>query len=363
MTQNIKELADQLNLSAAGDLTLSVSGLAEPQTARHDQLAVAMAPMYADGLAAGQAQVAILWEGADWQALGLKAAIFATRPRVAMAGLTGVMDQGQHLAAGIHPSAVIDPTAELSEGVSIGPMAVVGERAVIGAGTVIGPLAFVGADVVMGNMCFVREHASIGARCVLGDRVILQPGARLGGDGFSYVTAEKSHVETARATMGDPGTGDSQSWMRIASVGAVTLGDDVEIGSNANIDNGTIRDTVIGRGTKVDSLVQVGHNCTIGENCLLCGQSGLAGSVVLGSNVVIGGKASVADNLTIGDNAVIAGNSGVASSVPAGRMVMGYPAVKMETFTEIYKAQRRLPRLLRDFAALRKSVSKDEPKG
>ena len=358
MTVTIQALATALGLEVAGEVALTVTGVAEPQDAGAADLAIAMAPKYAEALAQGQARAAILWDGADWQELGLEAAIFATRPRVAMAGLTRTLDAGQHFGDGIHPSAVIDPSAELAEEVSVGPMAVVGPRARIGAGSVIGPLAFVGADSVLGRGCFLREHASVGARCSLGDRVILQPGARIGGDGFSYVTPEVSAVETARANLGDPGTGDDQAWLRIHSVGAVTLGDDVEVGSNANIDNGTIRDTRIGRGTKVDSLVQVGHNCVVGENCLLCGQAGLAGSVQLGNNVVVGGKASVADNLTIGDNAVIAGNSGVASSVPAGRMVMGYPAVKMDTFTDLYKAQRRLPRLLRDFATLQKAVSK-----
>ena len=358
MSFSIQALADQLGLEAAGDTDLTVASLAEPQEAGAAELAVAMAPKYAEDLPKGAAQAAILWDGADWQALGLRAAIFATRPRVAMSGLTQAFDAGQHFGGDIHPSAVIDPSAELAAGVSVGPMSVIGPRARIGAGCVIGPQCFVGADVVMGQGCFLREQVSIGARCVLGDRVILQPGARIGGDGFSYVTPEISAVETARANLDDPGTGDAQAWLRIHSVGAVSLGDDVEVGSNANIDNGTVRSTRIGRGTKVDSLVQIGHNCTVGENCLICGQAGLAGSVVLGNNVVVGGKASIADNLSVGDNAVIAGNSGVASNVPAGRMVMGYPAIKMDTFKEIYTASRRLPRLMRDFASLQKAVSK-----
>ena len=354
----IREIAQALGAEAAGDLDFVISGAAEPQDAGGDRLAMAMDPKYADKLAQGSAQSAILWEGADWEAMGLKAAIFASRPRMAMAGVTAKLDPGQHFGAGIHPSAVVDPTAELGDNVTVGPLAVIGPRAKIGAHSVIGPQCFIGADVTIGENAALREAVTIGARVTIGDRFRSQPGARVGGDGFSYVTPEVSGVEKARESLGDQGEVRAQSWERIHSLGSVTIGNDVELGSNATIDNGTIRDTVIGDGSKLDNQVHIGHNTRVGRDCLLCGQAGISGSVEIGNNVVLGGKVGVSDNLFIGDGVIAGGSSIILSNVPAGRVILGYPAVKMETHTEIYKAQRRLPRLMRDIEALKKAVFK-----
>ena len=145
--------------------------------------------------------------------------------------------------------------------------------------------------------------------------------------------------------------------MRINSLGAVRIGDDVEVGANCCIDRGTVADTTIGDGTKIDNLVQLGHNVKVGETCLICGQVAVGGSTVIGDRVVLGGKAAVADHLTIGANAVITGNSGVASNVPANRIMMGYPAVRMDQNVEMYKALRRLPRLIARLEAAQKPVS------
>lgn len=354
----VRQIADALGVEAQGELDLCILRAAEPQDAGPDDLAMATSPKYADGLAAGGARVALLWEGADWQALGLKAAIFATRPRMAMSGVTVLLDQGQGFSTGIHPSAVIDPAAKLADDVSIGPMTVIAAGAKIGKGSVIGPHCFIGMDVELGPEAQLREMVSIGARAKIGARFRAQPGARIGGDGFSYVTPEVSGAENVRKTLGDQGDAKPQSWLRIHSLGAITIGDDVEIGCNCTIDNGTIRDTEIGSGTKLDNLVHVGHNTRIGRDCLLCGQSGISGSVDIGNNVVLGGQCGVGDNLFVGDGAIAAGGSKILSNVPAGRVVMGYPAVKMETHTDIYKVQRRLPRLMRDLDALKKAVFK-----
>lgn len=354
----IRQIADALGAEAQGDLELTVTGAAEPQEAGPQQLAMAMAPKYAEGLSAGHAEAAMLWQGADWQALGLKAAIFAPRPRMAMSGLTAMLDPGQGFAVGIHPTAVIDPSAELGADVSVGPFCVIGARARIDDRSVIGPQCFIGTDAVIGCDAQLREMVSIGARARIGERFRAQPGARVGGDGFSYVTPEVSGVENARKTMGDQGDAKAQSWARIHSLGAVTIGDDVELGSNCTIDNGTIRDTVIGNGSKLDNLVHVGHNTRVGTDCLLCGQTGISGSVEIGNNVVLGGQCGVADNLFIGDGVVAGGGTKILSNAPAGRVIMGYPAVKMDTHTEMYKAQRRLPRLMRDIELLKKAVFK-----
>lgn len=358
MRFTIQQIAQSLGAEAAGDLELTIVRASEPGDATADDLALAMSPKYAEELGAGNAQAAIVWPNADWQAMGLKAAIFAPRPRMAMAGVTVMLDAGQGEGQGIHPSAVVDPSAQIGENVSIGPLTVIGANAIIGEGSVIGPHCFVGMGVRLGANSHLREMVSIGARATIGARFRAQPGARIGSDGFSFVTPEVSGVENARKSMGDTGDAKAQSWLRIHSLGAVEIGDDVEIGANSTIDNGTIRNTMIGSGTKLDNLVHVGHNARVGQDCLLCGQVGLSGSVDIGNNTVLGGQVGVADNLFIGDGVVAAGGTKILSNVPAGRVMMGYPAVKMETHTDIYKAQRRLPRILRDVDALKKAVSK-----
>lgn len=358
MSFTVGEIAQALGAEAAGDLDLRVEKAAEPQDATPDALALAMSPKYADELGTGQALAAIVWPGADWQAMGLKAVIFAPRPRMAMAGLTVMMDAGQGEGQGIHPSAVVDPSAQIGDNVSIGPLTVISANARIGSGSVIGAHCFIGLDASLGENAHLREMVSIGARAKIGHRFRAQPGARIGSDGFSFVTPEVSNVENARKSMGDTGDAKAQSWVRIHSVGAVEIGDDVEIGANSTIDNGTIRNTVIGSGTKLDNQVHVGHNTRIGKDCLLCGQVGLSGSIEIGYNVVLGGQVGIADNVFIGDGVVATGATKILSNVPAGRVMMGYPAVKMEIHTDIYKAQRRLPRILRDVDALKKAVSK-----
>ncbi len=345
----------------AGDLT--VTGAAEPAAAGPFDLAMAMDPRYAEGLAKGRARAAILWEGADWQALGLQAAIFAPRGRLAMARLTQVFDPGPGLPSGISPLAAIDPTAEIGEGASIGPFTVIGAGARIGPRARIAEQVSIGARVAIGADALILAGVKIGARVTIGDRFIAQPGCAIGGDGFSFVTEETSRVEAARATLGTPGETKPQPWQRIHSLGAVTIADDVEVGANSTIDRGTIRDTRVGRGTKIDNLVQVGHNVVVGEDCLLCAQCGVAGSTRIGNRVVLGGQVGVVDNIFVGDDVVVGGGSVVNSNAPAGRVLMGSPAVRMDLNVEIYKAQRRLPRILAQFAELQKTVKNLVDKG
>ncbi len=361
MQFTIEQIAQSLGAVAEGQTDLTILRAAEPGDAGPTDLAMAMSPKYAEALSGGSARAAVLWDGADWKSMGLAAAIFVQRPRMAMAGITTMLDRGQGVAEGIHPSAVIDPSAEIGDNVSIGPLAVVGPRAKIGAGSVIGPQCSIGMDAVLGEHALLREMVSIGARVQIGARFIAQPGARIGGDGFSFVTPEVSGAENVRKTMGDKGDAKDQSWLRIHSLGAVEIGDDVEVGSNSTVDNGTIRNTVIGDGSKLDNLVHVGHNTRVGRDCLLCGLTGVSGSVEIGNNVILGGQTGVVDNIFIGDGVISGGGTKILSNVPAGRVIMGYPGVKMETHTDIYKAQRRLPRIARDVEALKKAVFKQPP--
>lgn len=361
MSHTIEQIAAALGTHAVGAVEIEIDGIAEPADARPTQLALAMKPQFAEQLKEGAARAAVLWQDADWQALGLEAAILAPRPRYAMSGLTAMFDRGQGWPEGIHPTAVIHDGALLETGVSVGPFAVIEDGARIGAGCVIGPQCYVGQAARIGPQGFLREGVKIGARVEIGARFIAQPGVVLGGDGFSFVTPETSGVEEVRKSLGDRGEARAQSWARIHSLGGVEIGDDVEIGANTTVDRGTIRSTRVGDGTKIDNLVMIGHNVEIGRDCLICGHVGIAGSTRIGDHVVLGGKTGVSDNIFIGDNVITGGGTIVLANIPAGRVMLGYPAMKMDATMELFKSFRRLRRLFDDVARIKKTVSNPPP--
>ncbi len=363
MAHRLRDIATALGAEAVGDLDMVIMRASEPVNAGPDDLALAMDPRYADGLALGRARAAILWAGADWQALGLKAAIFAPRSRFAMAGLTRHLDPGPAIAPGVHPMAVIDPTATLGEGAAIGPFVTIGAGVTLGARARIASHVSIAEGATIGADALILQGARIGARVTIGDGFICQPGAVIGSDGFSFVTPEKSGVEEIRETLGKREGVRAQSWTRIHSLGSVTIGNNVEIGANVCVDRGTIRDTSIGSGTKLDNLVHVGHNVQIGEDCLLCGQVGIAGSARIGNRVVMGGQCGVNDNIFVGDDVIAGGATKIFTNAPAGRVLLGYPAVKMESHVEMQKALRRLPRLAARVATLEAVISKSHDKG
>lgn len=360
---SIEEIAAALGARAVGETSLRVAGLAEPASAGPDDLAVAMSPEYAEALAQGAARAALLWATADWEALGLRAAILVERPRLALSSATALFDVPEpQEGPAIHPTALIDPTVLLGPGARIGPYSVIGAGARIGASARVGAHVSIAAGAILGDDVVIDDGVRIGRRVRVGDRCHFHAGVAVGGDGFSYVTAEKSHVEAARESLGEAteGASSGQSWQKIHSLGGVVIGNDVEIGGNSNVDAGTIRATRIGDGTKIDALVQVGHNVVVGRNCLLCAHVAVGGSAVLGDNVVLGGQAGVADNVRVGDGVVAGGASKILSNVPAGRAILGYPAVKMSAHVESYKALRRLPRALAEWSRLKKKVSQDD---
>lgn len=226
--------------------------------------------------------------------------------------------------AGISGAAHIDPTAVLEADVTIEVGAVVGAGAEIGAGTLIGAGTVIGREVRIGRSAVIASGVTI-VHTLIGNRVIIHPGARLGQDGFGFVPGPSGHA-------------------KIPQIGRVIVQDDVEIGANTTIDRGSNRDTVIGEGTKIDNLVQIGHNCVIGRHCLIAGQVGISGSVTLGDFVMIGGAAGLRDHLTIGNGAQIAAAAGVASDIPEGGRWVGVPAQPMSSWLRELKALRRLAR-------------------
>jgi UDP-3-O-[3-hydroxymyristoyl] glucosamine N-acyltransferase len=208
--------------------------------------------------------------------------------------------------AGHAPGAAVHSTARLEGGVTIDPLAVIGPRAEVGAGTVIAAGAVIGPGVRIGRDCAIGAGSSI-LHALVGDRVIVHPGVRIGQDGFGFLPSPKGH-------------------QKIPQTRRLIIQDDVEIGANTAIDRGATRDTVIGEGTKIDNLVQIGHNCSIGRHCLIVSQVGISGSVTVGDFVMMGGQAGVGDHISIGAGAMIGARAGVMSNVPAGGRWAGYPA-------------------------------------
>ena len=358
---NIQDLAEALNGRAVGDVDRQITGAAEPQDASGGLLAIATSPKYVEELKVGQASIALLATGTNWKSLGLDAAILVERPRFAMATISSKLDINWRSGVNkVHPQAVIDPTAKIASGARVGAFCC------IGADVVVGRNAWLGTHISLANGCKIGENVTlfdgvrIGRDVIIGDHFIGHCGAVIGADGFSFVTPKQSAAENVRQTLGKSFSSDPQPYMRIHSLGSVLIGDGVEIGANSCIDRGTIRNTIIGDGSKFDNLVQVGHNVKIGTNCMICAQVGIAGSAILGNNVVLGGQTGVSDNLFIGDNVITGGATKVLSNIPAGRVMLGYPAMKMEAQLDIYKSLRRLPRMIQNISQLKKAISKSK---
>ena len=352
----VENLAKALGGTFEGEGSLTITHPAHPNEASASgAIAVATSAEFVEKLS--DAQAAILAAGTDWRALGLKAAIYVERPRYALSGVTAAFAPETDLKPGIHPSAVVEEGAELGDGVSLGPFVHIGTRAVVGKGAVILSHVSIGADAVIGEDALIHAGARVGARVTIGARVIIHQNAVIGADGFSFVTPQMGAVEAAKAGGGSRSDTQNTSLARIYSLGAVTLGDDVEVGACTSIDRGTLTDTRIGNGTKLDNQVQIGHNVQVGSTCMLCAQVGIAGSAVIGDRVVLGGKVGVADHVKIGSDVLVGAASAVATNIPSRNIMMGVPAVKRDEALRNVMALRRLPRLFETVDAIKKRLS------
>jgi UDP-3-O-[3-hydroxymyristoyl] glucosamine N-acyltransferase len=251
------------------------------------------------------------------------AAIVTAQPYLGFGRIAARLHPRPTPRPGIHPSAVIDAAAVIGPGCEIGAYAVIGARAEVGAGCVIGPHAVIAEGVVLGEGCRIGAHASL-SHCIAGRGVVLHPGARVGQEGFGFAATPEGRFET------------------IPQLGRVILGDLVEIGANSCVDRGSQGDTVLGAGTRLDNLVQIGHNVRTGRGCVIVAHVGISGSVTLGDGVQLGGQAGVAGHLHVGDRARIGAQSGVMNDVPAGTDVVGSPAWPAKETLRAFAALRRL---------------------
>ncbi len=299
-----------------------LSGVAPLQTATPDQVSYADHRRHAAALAATRAGAVIVPDELSRHLPPGSAAILTPTPRLGWAAVAALFHPLPPAVPGVHPSAVVDPTARVDPGAEIGPLAVIGAGAEIAAGCRIGPLAVIGAGVVLGRDCRVGAHVSV-SHAVAGERVVLYPGVRIGQDGFGF----------------EPGP---NGFVSVPQLGRVILEDDVEVGANSTIDRGSVGDTVIGAGSRLDNLVQIGHNVRLGRCCVIVAQAGISGSTVFEDFVVAAGQVGVAGHLHIGKGAKLGAKAGVMADVPAGLDVVGSPAVPVREFFRQVATLRRL---------------------
>lgn len=245
---------------------------------------------------------------------------------------------------GVHPSAVVDPTAKIEAGVAIGAGCRIGPSVCIGQGSVIHSGVTLMAGAVVGNDCELFPGVVVGDRCEIGDRTIIHPNVVIGADGFGY------HPSPALGKL-----------IKVPHIGMVRIGHDVEIGAGTCIDRAKFGATQIGDGCKIDNLCQIAHNCRLGRGCVLAGQVGLAGSVTLGDGVVMGGKVAVKDHVTIGDGAMLAACAAVMNDVPAKGKWGGYPAQNARDALREQAVLRKLPQLMRDFDEWSQAFKSSQP--
>jgi UDP-3-O-[3-hydroxymyristoyl] glucosamine N-acyltransferase len=330
----LRELAERLGCELHGDGDVEVRGVAGIDQAGPCDVTFLANPRYASHLAGTRAAAVILGPGHEAPV----ASLVTDQPYLAFARAVAVLRPPARPAPGTHPSAQVDPTAVLGPGVHVGALAVVGPGARVGARTAIHPHVVLYEGVEVGEDCVLHSGVQVRERCRLGNRVVVQNGAVIGGDGFGF----------ARDGAG--------RYQKFPQIGVVVIEDDVEVGALTAIDRAALSETRIGRGTKLDNLVQVGHSVTIGEDTVLAGQVGIAGSSRIGSRVMLAGQVGVAGHLTLGDGVIATAQTGIPSSVEKGTVVSGYPAIENRAWLRSSAVFARLPELQKRLRELERKV-------
>jgi UDP-3-O-[3-hydroxymyristoyl] glucosamine N-acyltransferase len=325
MKLTAKDLAAAVNATLEGPGEMEIASVASPERAGIHDLIYVESAKHAERAAASAAVFVLASREVT---LPGKTILRSAAPKLAFAKAAALLLEKPPIATGIHPTAIIAPLAQVAASASVGPFAVIGEDARIGDGTQIGPHAVIGAGCWIGNDCRLHARVTLYSGVRLGDRVEIHSGAVLGADGFGY-----AH-------------GEGRYW-KFPQVGIVEIGDDVEIGANTTIDRGSLEDTRIATGVKLDNLVHVAHNCEIGEHTVIAAQTGVSGSCSIGKNVIVGGQVGVGERCTLEDGAIIGGQAGISTgkTIRSGETVWGTPARALEKFKKSYFWQARLPEL------------------
>ncbi len=341
-TITLEQLAAMVDGSVAGNGKLEISGFGSLDGAGPGEISFIVNPRYLEQLEQSSAAAFVVGKEIEVDSADI---ISVDDAYLASAIIQNYFLEQPFRARGIHASAVVGSDCQISEEVSIGPHAVIGDRAKIGPRVEIGAGVVIGEDVVIGADCRIRANVTIEYQCVLGERVVVHAGSVIGADGYGYATDKRGfHVKRPQ-------------------LGTVRIEDDVEIGANCCIDRATFGVTWIKSGTKIDNLVQVGHNVVVGENSLLVAQVGLSGSTTLGRNVVLGGKASAAGHQTIGDGTMVAGFSALHGDHPPGSRLAGIPAIDGGQWFKAVTAFSRLPELRKDVRKIKKDLARLEKQG
>jgi UDP-3-O-[3-hydroxymyristoyl] glucosamine N-acyltransferase len=331
----VGEVAALVGGTVVGDASMALTGFAPANAARAGDLTFAENEVFF-AKAQESAASAILVDGPE--VASAKALIRVPQARVGFAKALTIFFPEPEFAAGVHPSAVVDATAEVDASAHVGPHCVVGAGAKIGVRAVLQSLVSVGAGVTIGEGTNIFPNVSIYARTQIGARVRIHSGAVIGSDGFGYVLDGAFH-------------------RKIPQVGNVIIRDDVEIGAGVTIDRGALGATEIGRGAKIDNLVQIAHNVVIGEHCIVVAQAGIAGSTKLGIYTVLAGQVGIAGHLKIGNKVTVAAQSGVMHDIPDGEKWLGSPAQPDRKMKRQLLAALQLPEILRRVAALEKQLA------
>jgi UDP-3-O-[3-hydroxymyristoyl] glucosamine N-acyltransferase len=329
------ELASRLGAELRGNAEVDVTGVRGIEDAGPSEITFVANPRYAS--LARTTQAAAVLVDPEFQDISA-ATLRIKNPYLAFSRALAIFYQPPVYVPGVHPTAMIDPSAKIGEGAHIGAYVVVGPHVRLGANATLLPHVVLYPGVQTGSHFFAHAHAVVRENCILGDDVTLENGAIIGADGFGFAKNEVGH------------------WEKIPQSGPVRMGNRVDVQANACIDRATVGATEIGDGTKVDNLVQVGHGSRVGENTLLCGQVGVAGSSVIGNNVILAGQSAVAGHCSIGDGAVLTAQSAVSHDVPPGKMVSGSPGFDNRIWLRAVTIFQRLPELLKRLDRVEKAV-------
>jgi UDP-3-O-[3-hydroxymyristoyl] glucosamine N-acyltransferase len=342
MRKTLKEIARIIDGEVVGDENTVITGISGIREAEAGDLTFLSNPKYAPLLDSTRASAVIAARDVGATA---KPLIRTDNPSLAFAKVISAFSPAQtSRPKGIHKTAIVSKKAKLAKGVAVGAYCVIEDGASVGAGTIMYPGCFIGEGVSIGREGLIYPNVTLRERVVIGERVIIHSGTVIGSDGFGFVNVDGKHI-------------------KIPQVGTVEICDDVEIGSCVTIDRARFDKTVIGRGTKIDNLVQIAHNVVVGENSLIISQAGISGSTVIGNNVIIAGQAGLVGHITIGDGAVLAAQAGITKSVPPNTMVSGYPARPHEKAKVINACVQNLPKLYEELKELKKKIEELENKG